>query len=82
MLKWDVFTLIKLPWLVAMVVRDAGKSEVDTGLKRVLDSQALLDARCKGANSYKLLMRSMKTLMETEELFAIRQTQLDKRKVL
>ena len=87
-LKWDAFTLIKLPRLVAIVVRDAGKGEVYTGLKRVLDNQALLDttdARCKGANSYELLVRSMKTLMtdkETEELLAIRQTQLDKRKVM
>ena len=88
-LKWDAFTLIKLPRLVAMVVGDAGgKGEVYTGLKQVLDSEALLDttdARCKGADSFELIVRSMKTMMtdtETEELLAVRQAQLDKRKMM
>ena len=87
-LKWHAFTLIKLPRLVAMMAGDKGKADVYTGLRSVLDNQALLDstdARCKGADSYELIVRSMKAMIsdkDTEELLGLRQVQLDKRKMI
>ena len=89
-LKWDAFTLIKLPRLVAMVAGgEGGRAEVHAGLKSVLDSSSSLldmtDARCKGADCFELIVRSMKNLLsdkETEELLSLRQTQLDTRKLM
>jgi len=87
-LKWDAFTLIKLPRLIGMLVGDNGRGEVHQGLARLLEHHTLLDmtdARCKAANSFELVVRSMKGLLtdvETEKLLSERQAQLEPRKVL
>jgi len=87
-LKWDAFTLIKLPRLVGMLVGDNGRGEVHQGLARLLDHHTLLDmtdARCKAANSFELVVRSMKGLLtdsETDQLVTARQGQLEHRKML
>jgi len=87
-LKWDAFTLIKLPKLIAIIVGDNSRGEIHQGLKMVLDSEALLDmtdARCKGTDSYELVIKSMTNLLTDSEisgLISARQTQLEKRKLL
>ena len=84
-LKWDAFTLIKLPKLIQMIAGDNGRSDVVSGLKTVLESGALLDmtdARCK-ANTFELVARSMKGLLsdqDIEDLVALRQKQMEARK--
>ena len=85
-LRWDAFTLIKLPRLVGMLVMDIGRGEVHQGLGRLLEYITLLfmtDARCKDANSFELVVRFMKGLLtnsETEQLVAARLSQLEHRK--
>ena len=87
-LKLDAFTLIKLPRLISILAGDNSRGEVHQGLNMVLDSSALLDltdARCKGADSYELLVKSMKNLLtdsDSAQLIAGRQAQLEKRKLL
>jgi len=87
-LKWDAFTLIKLPRLVSMLVGENGRGEVHQGLARLLEHHTLLDmtdARCKAANSFELVVRSMKGLLtdsETEQLIGVRLGQLEHRKML
>merc|ERR1719348_2448523 len=87
-LKWDAFTLIKLPKLISLIVGANGQGEVYQGLKMVLDSSSLLDmtdARCKGTNSYELIITSMMNLLtesETDELISIRQKQLEARNMM
>ena len=85
--KWDAFTLIKLPRQVGMLVMDIGRGEVHQGLGSLLEYNTLLfmtDARCMNANSFELVVRSMKGLFtnsETEQLVAARLSQLEHREV-
>ena len=86
-LKWDAFTLLKLPRLVAMLVGENGRGEVHGGLQLLLQHPSLLDrtdARCR-ADCFELLVKAMKLLLtdqEVEQLLAGRQTQLETRKLL
>ena len=87
-LKLDAFTLIKLPRLISIIAGEHSRGEVHQGLKMVLESSALLDltdARCKGADSFELLVKSMKNLLtdaDSSDLLSGRQAQLEKRKLL
>ena len=87
-LKMDAFTLIKLPRLISLIAGDNGRGEVHQGLQMVLESSALLDttdARCKGADTYELMVKSMKNLLtdaDSAELISARMAQLEKRKML
>jgi len=90
-LKWDAFTLIKLPRLFSLLLTQCpGGDEqgvVHTALASLLGYTSLLDttdARCK-ANCFELVVRSMKLLLsesEIEGLVSHRRAQLEKRKGL
>ena len=88
-LKWDAFTLIKLPRLIQMLRGDAGKEEVVEGLKNIMKSSALLnmtDARSKGThdkgNIFECIVKSMENLLDKSqmmELISTRNKQLELR---
>ena len=90
-LKWDAFTLIKLPRLFSLLLTQCPggdeKGVVHTALASLLGYTSLLDttdARCK-ANCFELVVRSMKLLLsesEIEGLVSHRRAQLEKRKGL
>ena len=90
-LKWDAFTLIKLPRLFSLLLSQCPGGEEEgvlhTALASLLTYTSLLDttdARCK-ANCFELVVRSMKLLMsetEIEGLISHRRAQLEKRKGL
>merc|ERR1719209_2021904 len=90
-LKWDAFTLIKLPRLFALLLAQVPGGEeqgvLHSALASLLTHSALLDttdARCK-ANCFELVVRSMKHLLaesEVEALVQHRRQQLKKREGL